>query len=82
MSHNKNKLTPIREFPAQAVRVESGPIRFGDDWPGCFFRGDDALGLAFYLASALERAKKKEGLDPVTEMQLNRLVKMLSSCRA
>lgn len=24
-------------------RAETGPIQFGDDWPGVFFRGDDAI---------------------------------------
>ena len=27
-------------------RAETGPVRFGDDWPGVFFRGDDAYGYA------------------------------------
>lgn len=32
---------------AQAdVRVPTGPVQFGDDWPGVFIRGDEALALA------------------------------------
>lgn len=27
-------------------RAETGPVSFGDDWPGVFFRGDDAHGYA------------------------------------
>lgn len=26
-------------------RVESGAVQFGDDWPGLFLRGDDAMKL-------------------------------------
>ena len=30
-------------------RVETGPVQFGDDWPGVFIRGDHALALAYML---------------------------------
>jgi hypothetical protein len=30
-------------------RIETGPIRFDDDWPGVFIRGDNA----FYFAACL-----------------------------
>ncbi len=30
------------------ARAETGPMSFGDDWPGVFIRGDDAL---FYAES-------------------------------
>lgn len=26
-------------------RVETGPVKFGDDWTGVFIRGDDAFAL-------------------------------------
>lgn len=36
----------IRRFPsAIGRRVETAPIQFGDDWPGIFIRGDDALAM-------------------------------------
>lgn len=37
----------IREIPLAATeaRVETGPVQFGDDWPGIFIRGDDAWWL-------------------------------------
>ena len=37
------KLHQVRRFPEQEQRVESGPIMFGDDWPGLFLRGDDCF---------------------------------------
>jgi hypothetical protein len=40
---------PIREMPAADKRVESGPVQFGNDWPGTFIRGDDAAHYAMSL---------------------------------
>lgn len=31
------------------MRNETGPLKIGDDWPGYFIRGDDALALADQL---------------------------------
>lgn len=39
----------IRKLPAQEARVETGAVQFGDDWPGIFIRGDDALYQAALL---------------------------------
>lgn len=43
----------VRRIVAQATRVETGPIQFGDDWPGVFIRGDNALHFAIVLDRAL-----------------------------
>lgn len=34
-------------------RIETGAIQFGDDWPGLFIRGDDALMLGLLLENCL-----------------------------
>lgn len=39
--------------PEAAGRVETGAVRFDDDWPGLFVRGDNAINLAFALESAV-----------------------------
>ena len=39
----------IRVILAEDVRVETGAIQFGDDWPGLFVRGDDAIFLAIAI---------------------------------
>lgn len=39
-------------------RVETGAVQFGEDWPGYFLRGDDAMLLAMdlqYIISVLEK---------------------------
>ena len=43
----------LRNFPAADPRVETGPIQFGDDWPGVFIRGDNALFYAQHLDVAI-----------------------------
>ena len=50
----------IRRFPEQSTRVECGPIAFGDDWPGVFFRGDTAAFYAMYLRALLEEMPEQE----------------------
>lgn len=35
-------------------RLESGVVQFGDDWPGVFFRGDDAFHYAQQVRHGLE----------------------------
>lgn len=46
----------IRKLPAvEGGRVETGPVQFGDDWPGIFIRGDNAFGYAMELQNAMEQ---------------------------
>ncbi|MGD0904958.1 MAG: hypothetical protein ABR924_18805 [Terracidiphilus sp.] len=42
-------------LPEQNPRVESGPIRFGEDWPGLFLRGDSCISYAYHLDQLLKR---------------------------
>jgi hypothetical protein len=58
-----------RTIPIQ-VRVDSGPVQFGDDWPGVFVRGDDAM----YFANALEHPEEY-ATDAIKE-----LIELLRSC--
>lgn len=50
----KSELPRIRQLPACETRVETGPIQFGEDWPGIFFRGDTAAGYAVHLEQLLQ----------------------------
>ena len=34
-------------------RIETGPIKFNDDWPGLFMRGDDAMRCSMMLKKVL-----------------------------
>jgi hypothetical protein len=44
----------LRKMPAVEPRVETGPLKFGDDWTGVFIRGDDAMFTADMLRKILE----------------------------
>ncbi len=43
-----------RILPTQKPRVESGPVQFGNDWPGVFIRGDDAFAAIMAVCSVIE----------------------------
>lgn len=58
-------VNPTRLLPPQQERVESGPIRFGDDRPGIFLRGEHACYLASNLAN-LARIVAKDTDDSTT----------------
>lgn len=47
-------MVDIRKLPAVEERVETGPIQFGDDWPGTFIRGDNALNYALTLRNVIQ----------------------------
>ena len=56
-------------------RHSTGPLQFGDDWPGVFIRGDEALAMA-------ERLRRLESLPPQARaIVLNDLAEILESCR-
>lgn len=77
-------------------RVETGVVQFGEDWPGVFIRGDNALGYALALEAALEaaalgsalalesriRVTSRPLMDITQRAQLEGLQKLLASCRA
>jgi len=66
-------MSEIRKLPvAEGGRVETGPVQFGDDWPGVFIRGDNAFGYAMALQEAME--SMPEGFK---KMQLKSLCGLL-----
>lgn len=67
---------PIRELPAAEPRVETGPVQFGSDWPGTFFRGDSAAGYAHHLECLLEN---NLDIDGITRGVLRSLLRDLDS---
>lgn len=63
------------ERDASLPRVETGPVQFGDDWPGVFFRGDNAFEFALLLGLELNG----QG-DAITKAQLRGFLSDLRSC--
>ncbi len=71
----------VRVFLAEPQRVETGPIQFGDDWPGVFIRGDNALQYAMVLEQAVQCVSKKDQHEFMLQiMVLRGLVETLKSC--
>lgn len=66
----------IRKLPAVDDRVETGPVQFGDDWPGVFIRGDNAA----YFAMALKEVRSKD-LDWVTKGAIESMIALLEGSR-
>jgi hypothetical protein len=65
----------IRQLPEpEGGRVETGPIQFGNDWPGTFIRGDNAAYYALLLNHLLETGE----VDLVSKIQLRGLVDELN----
>jgi hypothetical protein len=64
----------IRELPAVAERVETGAVRFGDDWPGTFIRGDNAAYYAYCL-----RAYMAGPVDVFTRAAVSQLLAVLDT---
>lgn len=55
-----DEFTPrrARELPAVERRVETGPVAFGDDWPGLFIRGDGCFMYAGAIRTCLAELDK------------------------
>lgn len=70
-------MTEIRQLPAQQERVETGPVQFGDDWPGVFIRGDHAGWYAMNLKHVLESDLP---LDFLLASNLRNLQQDLAGC--
>ena len=60
-------------------RVETGPLQIGDDWPGVFIRGDNAL---MHYSPAVNEALRlcEDNLPPDKTMALWELLRLLTSC--
>lgn len=58
-------------------RPETGPIQFGEDWPGYFIRGDNAGYLAMVLKEVLDRTESEDNI--LENIPLRGLVQGLQS---
>lgn len=74
-------MTKPQQLPQQAPRIETGPLKFGDDWQGVFIRGDSAMWWGMQLGELLERMDPKDSRDRLLLGSLNRLRDVLSSAR-
>lgn len=68
-------MTAVRVLPAQTPRVETGPVRFGDDWTGVFIRGDNAFAYLLALGIAADQVN-----DVIQAEMLRSLRRELAAC--
>lgn len=65
----------LRQLPHQADRVETGPVKFGQDYPGLFIRGDQCLWMASAVKLAQDAAQASG--NPLLMNDMNRLADLL-----
>ncbi|MEN8764135.1 MAG: hypothetical protein ABF290_17120 [Thiogranum sp.] len=65
-------MSKVRQLSEQTERVETGPVQFGDDWPGIFIRGDNAAHYALMLS-------REDGT--MRELAVNELRRLFSRAR-
>lgn len=58
-------------------RPESGSMQFGDDWPGVFIRGDNAL----WMVQTLDVVLRNNDYLPAFRVQLQHMRTLLAECR-
>jgi hypothetical protein len=75
------QLTIVPEL-ADGERPETGPMQFGNDWPGVFIRGDHALAAAAHLERAIKLVEKMSSAYWPTMSVLTGLLEELKSCDA
>ena len=70
------------QLPHSAARVDSGCVQFGNDWPGVFIRGDDALSYEANIRAILQLDVVKDSKDfyvGLSRLSLERLADLLKS---
>jgi len=60
-------------------RPESGPMQFGDDWPGLFLRGDNAAPAGMLLSEVLSKVQRTGVLNALELAELHGLARDLGS---
>jgi len=73
------ELAHVRRFAAEEERVETGPVMFGDDWPGVFIRGDNCFK---YVSALREIIFDKPDIGFITKAVLMGLLDTLESSNA
>lgn len=70
-------MSPVRKlpYPEDGHRVETGVVRFGDDWPAIHIRGDNA----YYFAAVVREAIANPN-HPIVLEELAGLADLLESC--
>lgn len=60
-------------------RVETGPVKFGDDWTGTFIRGDNAANYSMHLEMVIDILERVPNIYPLITPVLRGLLDDLKS---
>lgn len=66
---------------AGRTRVETGPVQFGDDWPGVFIRGDNAYHFSAALYLLLGDIERGVSPSEICKGIAKDLARLLGQCR-
>lgn len=72
---------PISIATQNPLRPETGPMQFGNDWPGVFIRGDNAMGYLLMLRQ-IQECLPADDLALANIMGLQSLINDLGGCDA
>jgi hypothetical protein len=75
---NGGQVLMLRMVPDAHPRMETGAVKFGDDWPGVFIRGSDAWVYAVLLDELVDAARAEKG--QLTLDVLKNFAQTLRSC--
>ena len=71
----------IKNLKKIKERIETGAIQFGEDWPGIYLRGGDALWFGYILKMLNEKYPFDEVLTDIYQMKsLKDFIELLYSC--
>lgn len=76
----------MKDFPGKNLlagcrhteRAETGPVQFGNDWPGSFMRGDQAGHFAFTMSRVLADAERAGLIDHISAIQAGHDIRTIS----
>jgi hypothetical protein len=73
----KTQITHV-PMPAGLRRVETGAIQFGEDWPGLFIRGNNAIALKLSIRHLEEQVSgAANGIDRFALARLGRIADLI-----
>jgi len=73
----------VQPIKYEGSRVETGPVQFGEDWPGLFIRGDTCIYYVLVLEQAIKRLNElNDGTIEHTMMisAISNLLESLEEC--
>jgi hypothetical protein len=64
-------------------RIDTGPVKFGDDWCGVFIRGDNSLVLRGMLHDyrKLVVAEPESAFKPLGLQMIDRWIALMDACQ-